>query len=73
MLLDARINVGEGADSAGNRAGGDFRAGSEQAGAAALELGIGLRELQAEGDRLGMNAVAAADGWREFMLDRRDA
>ena len=36
---------------------------------AALELGIGLRELEAEGGRLGMDAVAAADGRRHLVLE----
>jgi hypothetical protein len=31
MLLDRRVDVGEGADRAGNRAGGDFGAGRQQA------------------------------------------
>ena len=35
----------------------------------ALELGIGLGELEAEGGRLGMDAVAAADGRRELVLE----
>ena len=44
-----------------------------QPGAVAVELGIGLRELEAEGDRLGVDAVAAADGRGQLMLDARGA
>ena len=61
MLLDARIDVGEGADGAGDGAGGDLGARGDEALAAARELGIGLRQLEAEGGRLGVDAVAAAD------------
>ena len=35
----------------------------------ALELGIGLRELEAEGRRLGVDAVRAADGRRVLVLE----
>ena len=41
MFLDARIDIGEGADGAGNGAGGDFLARGDRRCAAALELGIG--------------------------------
>ncbi len=68
MRFDARIDIGEGADCARDRAGGDVGAGGEQALLAPLELGIGLGELEAEGDRLGMDAVAAADRGRELVL-----
>jgi hypothetical protein len=73
MRFDARIDIGEGADRARDRAGGDVGAGGDQALAVALELGIGLGELEAEGDRLGMDAVAAADRRGELVLDRRGA
>ena len=69
MLFDAGIDIGEGADGAGNGAGGDFRARVHQPLAAARELGIGLRQLDAEGGRLGMDAVAAADGDRVLVLE----
>ena len=36
---------------------------------AALELGIGLGELEAEGGRLGVDAVRAADGRRHLVLE----
>jgi hypothetical protein len=42
MFFDARVDIGEGADGAGNRAGRDFRAGIDQTVAVAGELGIGL-------------------------------
>ena len=37
--------------------------------AAAREFGIGLRQLEAEGGRLGMDAVAAADGDGVLVLE----
>ena len=40
-----------------------------EARAVAVELGIGLGELEAEGHRLGMDAVAAADGRGELVLE----
>ena len=51
-----------------DRAGGDLGARRDQPRAAAGELGIGLRQLEAEGDRLGMDAVAAADRRRVLVL-----
>ncbi len=69
MRLDARIDVGEGADRAGDRAGRDLLARRDQALLGAGEFGIGLRELQAEGRRLGMDAVRAADGRRHLVLE----
>ena len=60
----------EGADRAGDGAGRDAVAGRDQALAVAGELGIGLRELEPEGRRLGMDAVAAADGRRQLVLER---
>jgi hypothetical protein len=69
MLFHARIDVGEGADGAGDGAGGDFGAGIDEAGAAAVELGVGLGHFQPEGDRLGMDAVGAADADGVLVLD----
>ena len=69
MLFDAWIDIGEGADSAGNGAGGDFFAGIDEARAAAVELGIGFGHFQAEGHRLGVNAVRAADADRILVFD----
>ncbi len=70
MRLDAGVDIGEGADRARDRAGGDFRARGLEAGAAAVELGIGLGELEAECGRLAMDAMAAADGRRVLVLHR---
>ena len=73
MRLDPRIDIGEGADRAGDRAGRDLGARRDQPGAAAGELGIGLGQLEPEGDRLGMDAVAAADRRRQLVLAARGA
>ena len=60
------IDVGEGADGAGDGAGRDLRPRGARARAlAAREGGVVAGELQAEGGRLGMDAVAAADGRRD--------
>ena len=69
MFFDARIDIGESADRAGNGAGGDFFAGGDEAGAAAGEFGISLGHFEAEGHRLGVNAVRAPDDGREFVLE----
>ncbi len=60
VFLDEGVDVGEGADGAGNGAGCDFVARVFQAPARALEFRIEPRQLQAHGRRLGMDAVAAA-------------
>ena len=54
--------------AAGDRAGRDLGARRDQALFGAGELGIGDGELQPERGRLGMNAVGAADGRREFVF-----
>ena len=69
MRLHARIDLREGADRAGDRAGGDLLARRDQPLARAGELGIGDRELDAEGGRLGVDAVRAADGRRLLVLE----
>ena len=69
MGFDARIDIGEGADRARNRAGGDLLARIDESFPCADKLGIGLRELQAEGHRLGVNAMRAADARRQFVLE----
>jgi hypothetical protein len=61
IFLDARVDIGKGADSAGNCAGGDFCAGGNQTVTVAAHLGIETGKGQAHRGRLGMNAVAAAD------------
>ena len=70
VCLDRRVDVGEGADRARNRAGRDLAARRGEALAVASELGLMPGELQPEGRRLGMDAVAAADRRRVFVLDR---
>ncbi len=70
MLLHPRVDVGEGPDRARNGAGRDLFARGFEALQVARELGMGLRELEAEGHRLGMDAVAAADGRGQLVLER---
>ena len=55
MRFDARIDIGEGADRARNRAGGDILARRDQSLAVAREFGVSLGQFQSEGDRLGMD------------------
>ncbi len=59
-LLDFRRHGGEGADSAGDHADGDALGGIGQAQAVALHFFHPQRQLQAEGDRLGVDTVGAA-------------
>src|SRR5690606_22764075 len=68
IFFNVRVDVGKGANSAADCAGGDFRAGCDQAGAAAVKFSIGLGKLQTEGYWFCVNAVAAADGWRKLVL-----
>ena len=68
MLFDPRVDIGEGADRAGDRAGGDFLARRDQPRPRPRKLGVGERELEAEGRRLGVDAVRAADGRRQLVL-----
>jgi hypothetical protein len=70
MRFDARIDIGEGADRARNRAGGDVGTRRDEPRAVAREFGIGLGELQPEGHRLGMDAVTAADRRRHLVFAR---
>src|SRR5271154_6472074 len=69
MSFDSRVDVGEGADGAGDRRGRNLLARRDQPRPGARELGIGRSELEAEGGRLGMDAMRAADGRAEFMLE----
>ena len=69
MRFDARIDLRECADGAGDRAGRDFLAGGDKPLAGAGELRIGVSEFQPERDRFGMNAVGAADGRRHLVLE----
>ena len=68
MVLDPGIDVGEGADRAGNRAGRDLLARRDEPRPGARKLGMGERELEAESGRLGVDAVRAADGRRHLVL-----
>ena len=69
MRFHARVDVGEGADRAGNGAGGNFGFCRHKAGAAAGKFSIGLRQLEAKCHRLSVDAMAAANGWCHFVLD----
>ena len=68
VRLHARIDVGEGTDRAGDRAGGDLGPRRDEPRPRALELGVEARELHSEGRRLGVDPVRAADGGCELML-----
>ena len=70
VRLDVRLDIGEGADRARDRAGGDFGACGNQPRPAARELGIGLRQLQSKRRRLGVDAVAPADRRRVLVFAR---
>ena len=69
MLLDTRVDIGESADRARNRAGGDLLAGGNEALLGAQKFGIGKGKLEAERDGLGVDAVAPADGQRVLVLE----
>ena len=68
--LHARVEMGERADRAGNRTRADILFRAQKPLFRAGELGIGQRKLQSEGRRLGVDAVAAADRDRVFVLHR---
>ena len=70
VLLDPRIDVGEGPDRPRNGAGRDLGARRDQPGAIAGEGRIVAGQLDAERRGLGMDAVAAADGKRVLVLQR---
>jgi hypothetical protein len=71
VRFHARIGMCKRADGAADGAGGDFRAGGDQALAVAGEFGVVAGEFQAKAGRLGMDAVAAADGERVLVGERR--
>ena len=68
MLLDPRIDMSEGADGAGKRGGRHFLARRMEATAGAGKLGEEGCELEAEGGRLGVDAVAPPDHRRVLVL-----
>ena len=69
MGFDSRIDVGESADGAGDRRGRNLLARRDKPGASALKLGMSRSELEAEGGRLGVDAMRAADGRGELVLE----
>ena len=68
MGLDARIDIGKGADGAGDGAGRNLGARRHEASAIAREGGVVAGELDAERRGLGVDAVAAADRRRVLVL-----
>ena len=70
MGLDRRIDIGEGPDGTRDLAGRHLLARGDEAGPVAGKLGVVSGELEAEGRRLGMDAVAAPDRRRVFVLER---
>ncbi|MNN31808.1 hypothetical protein D3C81_1455100 [compost metagenome] len=68
VLLNRRIDVGEGADGARDGAGRDLLARRDQAAFGALELGVIAGQLQAEGHGLGVDAVRTTDGRGVFVF-----
>ena len=69
LHLDGRLEVGVGADRAGDLADGDLlRAPTTSVAARPPELGVEAGEHQPGRDRLGVDAVRAADGGRRAVL-----
>ena len=68
--LDARVDGRERTDGAGDGAGGDFGSRGLQPRPVTRKLRIVAGEFKAEGRRLCMNAVGAANGERVRMLPR---
>src|SRR5579883_3513902 len=62
-------DVGEGPDRSRDFADADLFGGLCKAGFVAAELVVPERDFKAEGDRLGVHAVGAADLHRVFMLE----
>ncbi len=69
VFLHARVDIGEGADRARDGAGRDLLASRHEPRAAAGELGMGQRQLDAERGGLGMDAVRPPDGGRHLVLE----
>ena len=66
MFFNARVDVGKGADSAGNGAGGDFLARGDEAFAATREFRIGFSHFQAKSHGFSVDAMRAADAGRHL-------
>ena len=64
-----RVEMREGADGAADGGHGDLGPRRHQPRAVTGELGVVAGELEPEGRRLGMDAVAAADGQGVFVLE----
>ncbi len=73
VALHVGADVGMGADRPRDRADADDVPGPRQAVGVALELGEPAGGLEAEGDRLGVDPVRAADHRRVAMLEREPA
>ncbi len=73
VFLDARIEMRVGADGAGEFADGDLFARFDQPLFGAAEFVVHERELEAVGDRLGVDAVRAAHHGREFVFFGADS
>ena len=69
ISLDPRVDVGESADRAGNRAGRDLLARRDKPGAGPGKFRVGEGQLEAEGGGLGVDSVRAADGRRHLMFE----
>src|SRR5579872_1825042 len=69
MRFDPRIEMGEGADRAGDRAGRNLLARRDQSFFRPRKLGVGVGELEPEGGRLGVDAMRAADGRGHLVLE----
>ncbi len=67
--LDRRVDIGKGADGARDRASRDLCARRGETLPIAGEFGVVPGKLEAKRRRLGMDAVAAADGERVFVLE----
>ena len=68
MFFDGRVDIGEGADSTGDRDGCDFGAGIFQPLEVTGELGVMAGQLDAKGCRLGVDGMAAANADRVFVF-----
>src|SRR5690606_41780998 len=68
VRFDLGSDVGESADRAAYRAGGDLRERGFEPRAAARELGVGLRQLESDVHRFGWVVVSAAVRRRVFMV-----